>query len=360
MDISASTTARNRRTHLTAWTNSKAMTMKRLLTAVTALAAVLGLAASPREALAQDYPNKPVRIIVPYAPGGATDILARLLGEHYRKTTNQPFVVENKPGAFGLIALDEVVKAQPDGYTLFIGNNTTNAITPILHAKKMTFDYHKEIMTIARVAELPAFFAVTTANGFAPRTFKDFLAHAKANPGKLMYGTTGIGSFPHFDTIEIMKATGTDMGHIPIKAGAAGAMQAIMTGDVQTSFLNVATAGPQLKAGRIAALAVVAPQRLAEYPDIPTMAEVGLPGMGTIQWIGLFTKAGTPAAIVQKLHDGVGEALASESVKTTFAKSVIFPAHSKSPADAKAWLGGEWERWTKIISTAGVDPDKAE
>ena len=336
--------------------------MKQRLSSVATFAAAasttLMLLAGP--ASAQDYPAKPVRIVVPYAPGGATDILARLLGEQFRKTFNQPFIVENKPGAFGIIALEELAKAPADGHTLFIGNNTTNAITPILHAKKMKIDYHKSVMTVARVAELPAFFSVTTANGFAPRTYKDFIAHVKANPGKVLYGTVGIGSFPHFDSIELMKATGTDMGHIPIKAGAAGALQAIMTGDVQTSFLNVATSGPQIKAGKIAAVAVVSPKRLPEYPDIPTMAEIGLPEVGTIQWIGLFATAGTPEPIVQKLHDATVAALASEQVKSTFTKSVIFANPSKSPADAKAWLDGEWTRWTKIISNSGVDPDKVE
>jgi tripartite-type tricarboxylate transporter receptor subunit TctC len=336
--------------------------MKRLLSGMTAIAAatgaVLGLIAGP--AFAQDYPTKPVRIIVPYAPGGATDILARLLGEHFRKVFNQPFVVENKPGAFGIIGLEELAKAPADGHTLFIGNNTTNAITPILHAKKMKIDYHKSVMTIARVAELPAFFSVTTAGGFAPRTHADFLAYVKANPGKVLYGTTGIGSFPHFDTIEYMKATGTDMGHIPIKSGAAGALQAILTGDVQTSIINVATAGPQIKSGKIAPLAVINKTRLADFPDVPTMAEIGLPNIGTMQWIGLFATAGTPDAIVQKLHDATVGALDSDAVKTTFAKSVIFASASKSPADAKTWLDSEWTHWGKIISTSGVDPDKAE
>ncbi len=333
--------------------------MKRLLVGALALATAAGLAMTGT-ASAQDYPSKPVRIVVPYAPGGATDILARLVGEQFRKTFNQPFVVENKPGAFGIIALEELAKAPADGHTLFIGNNTTNAITPILHAKKMKIDYHKSVMTIARVAELPAFFSVTTANGFAPRTHADFLAHVKANPGKVLYGTTGIGSFPHFDTIEYMKATGTDMGHIPIKSGAAGALQAILTGDVQTSIINVATAGAQIKSGRIAPLAVINKTRLAAYPDIPTMAELGLPNIGTIQWIGLFTTAGTPDAIVQKLHDATVSALASDQVKATFAKSVIFASPSKSPADAKAWLESEWTSWTKIIAGSGVDPDKVE
>lgn len=336
--------------------------MKRIITTAAALAATIGLGLSMLgvAATAEEYPTKPVRIIVPYAPGGATDILGRLIGEHFRKTFNQPFVVENKPGAFGIIGLEELAKAPADGYTLFIGNNTTNAITPILHSKKMKIDYHKSVMTVARVAELPAFFSVTTANGFAPRTHADFLTYVKANPGKVLYGTTGIGSFPHFDTIEYMKATGTDMGHIPIKSGAAGALQAILTGDVQTSIINVATAGPQIKSGKIAPLAVINKARLTEYPDIPTMAEIGLPNIGTIQWIGLFATAGTPAAVVQKLHDATVSALASEPVKIAFAKSVIFASPSKSPADAKAWLDSEWTHWAKIISTAGVDPDKAE
>ena len=335
--------------------------MTNLRTAAAALAATIGLGLSQLTgaAIAQDYPTKPVRILVPYAPGGATDIIARFLSESMHKSFNQPILVENKPGAFGIIATEEVAKAPADGYTLMVGNVTSNVITPLLHKKKMSIDYDKTVVPVARVAELPAILTAATSD-FPVKTYKELIAYAKKNPGKVRYGSVGIGSFPQFDMIELIKATGTDMEHIPIKAGASGALQALMTGDVQVAFMNVATTAPQVKAGRVTALSVVADKRLPDFPEVPTMAEIGLPDVGTIQWIGLFATAGTPEPVLEKLNKAVEEMLAADSVKASFAKSVIFAKPTKSLAEAKTWIAGEKAHWTKIIETSGVDPDKAE
>src|SRR6185295_17636693 len=149
-------------------------------------------------AMAQDkYPNRPVKVIVPYAPGGATDIVARIVGDAFQKTTGQGFVVLNKPGAFGMLAIDEMVKAAPDGYTIMIGNVSTNAITPIIYAKKMNFEYAKSVTAVTNLIDVPAFLLVTTANDFPVKSMAELIDYAKKNPGKVHYGTVGVGSYPH-------------------------------------------------------------------------------------------------------------------------------------------------------------------
>ena len=156
----------------------------------------------------EKYPNRAVKVIVPYAPGGATDIVARIVGDEFQKTTGQPFVVLNKPGAFGMLAIDEMVKAPADGYTLMIGNVSTNAITPIIYAKKMNLDYAKSVVAVSNLVDMPAFLLVTTANDFPVKSVAELIAYAKKNPGKVRYGTVGIGSYPHYDMAYFAKTRG--------------------------------------------------------------------------------------------------------------------------------------------------------
>ena len=173
------------------------------------LLAVLLLASGVTSAPAQDkYPSRPVKVIVPYAPGGATDIVARVIGDQFQKITGQPFVVVNKPGAFGMLAIDEMAKSAPDGYTLMIGNVSTNAITPVIYASKMSVDYGKSVVAVTRLVDVPAFLLVTAANDFPPKTVAEFIDYAKKNPGKLRYGTVGIGSYPHYDMAYFAKRAG--------------------------------------------------------------------------------------------------------------------------------------------------------
>jgi tripartite-type tricarboxylate transporter receptor subunit TctC len=211
--------------------------------------ALLCIAFGTVTASAQDkYPSKPVKIVVPYAPGGATDIVARILGDQLRQITGQSFVVENKPGANGIVAINEMVNAKPDGYTLMIGNVTTNTITPVLTPAKLP-NYDKNVVAISRIVDIPEFLVVTTTN-FNVKSVPELIEYAKKNPGKLRYGTVGAGSYPHYDMAFFAKKAGDlDMIAIHNKNGASGVINDMITGDTQASFLNVASTAAQVKAG---------------------------------------------------------------------------------------------------------------
>jgi tripartite-type tricarboxylate transporter receptor subunit TctC len=305
-------------------------------------------------AVAQEkYPNRPIKVVVPYAPGGATDIVARIITEPMRAKLGQPFVIENKPGAGGIIAIEEVARAKPDGYTLMFGNVNTNVITPVIFPKKISFDYFEKIIPVARVADVPSFF---TVNPQLPvKTIPEFVEYAKKNPGKVRYSTVGVGSFIHYDMEIFAKRAGIELVHIPNKQGAAGSLKDVATGDAQAAFLNVASTGPLVRAGQLRALAIVSDHRLPEYPDVPTLAEVGFPGVGTLQWLGLFAPAGVPQDVLETLSKEVVEAANSEQAQETFKKQVMRAVPTKSPAEAKAWLKSERELWNKIVEEAKID-----
>src|SRR5471032_1365106 len=211
--------------------------MKRLSLLLSTAFLAIGMAAAPAQ---EKYPSRPVRVIVPYAPGGATDITARIVADGFQKVTGQPMVVINKPGAYGLLAIEEIVKATPDGYTLMVGNVSTNTITPVLFANKMSYDYLKSVAAVTNLLDVPEFLVTTTANDFPVTTVKELVAYAKKNPGTLRYGSVGVGSYPHYDMAYFAKRAGDlDMTHIPNKNGASGVIQDMLRGDVQASFLNV-------------------------------------------------------------------------------------------------------------------------
>lgn len=321
----------------------------------TLLLSALGLALAGLPAAAQDkYPSKPVRIIVPYAPGGATDIVSRVLGEQLRVILGQPFVTENKPGAFGIVAIEEMARAKPDGYTLMIGNVSTNAITPVVFPKKFAIDYDKDVVPVARLVDIPEFLVIT-AKDFPPKTVAEFVDHAKKNKGKVRYGSVGIGSYPHYDMAFFAAKAGLDMIHIPNKAGASGVVKDMAIGDVQAAFLNVATTAPLIKAGQIRPIALVNEKRLPEYPDVPTMAEVGYPGVGTLAWQAMFAPGGTPKEVVDTLNKAILEAMQAPTVKDAFSKQGFNIVPSQSSEEAKGWLKGEMEAWKKITDEVKID-----
>jgi len=315
----------------------------------------LGLAAGP--APAQDkYPSRPVKVIVPYAPGGATDIVARIVGEEFQKATGQGFVVLNKPGAFGVLAIEEMVKAAPDGYTLMIGNVSTNAITPIIYAKKLSSDYGKSVVAVTNLIDVPAFLLVTTANDFPPKTVAEFVAYAKKNPGKVNYGTVGVGSYPHYDMAYFAKRAGDlNLAGLPNKNGASGVIQDMLRGDVQAAFLNVASTAGMVQSGKFRALAVVNHKRLPEYPNIPTIQEAGYPGVGTVAWNGLFAPAATPKPVLEALFAAVTKAMQTPEAKEKFGKQNFNVVPNKSLADAKNWHAGEMKHWATITNTVKID-----
>lgn len=328
--------------------------MKRLGFALLALAALaLGLPG----AKAQDkYPSRTVKVVVPYAPGGATDITARILCDQLQKQTGQAFVVLNKPGAFGMVAIEEMAKSAPDGYTLMVGNVSTNAITPIIYASKMPVDYGKSVTAVTNLIDIPAFLLVTTANNFPPKTAKEFIDYAKKNPGQLRYGTVGVGSYPEYDMAYFAKKAGDlNMSPFPNKNGASGVIQDMLRGDVHAAFLNVASTAGQVKAGKFRALALVNHERLADYPDVPTMAEIGFPDVGTVAWNGLFAPAATPKPVLDALYKDVMTALQSPEVKEKFGKQHFNIVPNKSIADANAWLAGEIKHWKTITETVKIE-----
>ncbi len=328
--------------------------MKRL--GVTLLSAV-ALALGAQAASAQDkYPSHPIKVIVPYAPGGATDITARIVGDEFQKITGQPMVVVNKPGANGLLAIEELVKSPPDGYTLMVGNVTTNTITPILYKSKMSYDYGKSVVAVTNLVDVPAFLLATTANDFAPKTVKELVDYAKKNPGKLVYGHVGPGSYPHYDFAYFAKKAGDlDVAPLPNKNGASGVIQDLLRGDAQAAFLNTGSSAGNVQAGKFRALAVVNHTRLADYPNVPTMKEAGFPDVGTIAWNGMFAPAGTPKPVLDALYAAVSKALASPEAQAKFKKQNYNVVPSKSVDDAQKWLAGELKQWQTITSAVKIE-----
>src|SRR5882724_2303752 len=322
---------------------------------VTLLAAA-GLAFGCGEAQAQDkYPTKPVKILVPYAPGGATDIVARIVSEQMRQSLGQSFVVENKPGAFGIIAIEEMVRSRPDGYTIQVGNVSTNAITPVIVPERMKINYERDVTPVTNLIDVPAFLVVTTTN-FSVKDVNGLVDYAKKNRGKLRYGTVGAGSYPHYDMAYFGKRAGNlDMIAIHNKAGASGVINDMVTGDTQAAFLNVASTAAQVRAGKLKPIAVVNRERLTAYPDVPTMAEVGFPDVGTVAWNAMFAPAGTPKPVLETLHKAAVEALQAPAAKEALTKQNFNIVPSKSVDEAKTWLAGEIATWQKITATVKID-----
>jgi tripartite-type tricarboxylate transporter receptor subunit TctC len=322
------------------------------------VAALVCVAAGAASAQAPDkYPSRPVKIIVPYGPGGATDIVGRILADQLGKSLGQQFYVENKPGAFGMLAIEEMVKSPADGYTLMIGNVSTNAITPIIYAQKLTFDYMKDVVPITNTVDVPAF-VVATKKNFDVKTMSALVDFAKKNPGQVRYGTVGNGSYPHYDMAYFAKRAGDlDMVAIPNKAGASGVINDMLTGSTQVAFLNVASTAPQVKSESLQPLAVVNHARLADFPDLPTMQEVGYPDVGTIAWQGLFAPAGTPKEVLQTIFNATTAAMKTPEVIETFHKQTFNIVPNASLADAKIWLGQQMDTWRKITSEVKIDTE---
>jgi tripartite-type tricarboxylate transporter receptor subunit TctC len=327
--------------------------MKRLLMLATAAL----LAFATQGATAQDkYPSRTIKIVVPYAPGGATDIVARIVADQMQKKSGQPVIVLNKPGAFGMIAIDEMVKSTPDGYTLMIGNVSTNAITPVLYANKMNFDYSKKVAPVTNLIGIPAFLLVTTANDFPVKTVKELIDYSKKNPGKVRYGTVGVGSYPHYDGAYFAKkAGGLDLVALPNKNGATGVIQDLLRGDTQVAFLNVASSSGQIKAGKLRPIALVNDNRLSDYPNVPTMAEDGFKGVGTVAWNAMFMPAETPKPVQEALFNLVNQTMRSPEVKEKLEKQHFVISPNKSLADAHKWLDGEIAHWRDITQNVKLE-----
>jgi tripartite-type tricarboxylate transporter receptor subunit TctC len=312
---------------------------------------LLGLAA---EAPAQTaYPAKPIRILVPYAPGGLTDVVARLYSEQLRQSLGRGVFVENKPGASGIVAIEEMARARPDGYTVMIGNISTNGLTPVLLAKKMKINYERDVQIVTQLADVPVFFLATTtpfsSDRFSPRTFAEFLAYAKAHPGKVRYGSAGIGSYQQINTEILARRAGLELVHIPFKGGGAEIIRDLANGDIHVSWFNITNPVGMMKAGRVRALAIAAEQRLAQHPEVPTLAEVGYPGMRASQWVAAFAPSGVPPDIVETLHRAFLKAMTVPEMQDAFARGGMLVPRQASLEDPRGWLREEMASWKRDV-----------
>jgi len=307
------------------------------------------LAAS--SAFAQDaYPSKPVRVLVPYGPGGATDIIARIVAAKLTESLGQSFVVENRPGANGNLALEAAAKAAPDGYTLLVGNVSTNAINESMYAGQLSIRPSRDLVAITKLVEIPHIVVANAA--FPANNIAELVALAKKEPGKINYTSAGMGSYPHLDMERFMKASGTQMTHVPYKGGAGQAIPAMVAGEVQLAFFNMASLLPHIKSGRLKALAAIPAKRLPELPDVPTLAEQGYPGIGTNAWQGMFAPAATPKPVVDKLYASVSAVLAKE--KPGLAEKMMAVEMSPSPAAFTEEVRREAQSWGDFVREAKI------
>jgi tripartite-type tricarboxylate transporter receptor subunit TctC len=327
--------------------------MRRFLVSIAAL--ILSATAAWSQA---SYPNRPVRVLIPYAPGGLTDVIARHYADQLRKSLGQNFIVENKPGASGIIAIEEMARAKPDGYTIMVGNISTNCLTPVLLKKRMHIDYDRDVQIIARTADAPVFFLATTTN-FPPKTFQEFIAYAKAHPGDVRYASAGVGAYQHVNTeILAKRAGGLDLVHIPFKDGGPGILKDVAGGDTHVSWFNVTNPVGMIKAGKVRPLAVAADHRLPAWPDVPTLNELGFEGFHPSQWNAAFAPAGVPREIIDKLHNAFAEAAKTPEMRAIFEKGGLTAPADKSADDARAWLKKEMETWRRDIADAGIKVDE--
>ena len=306
-------------------------------------------------ARSQTFPAKPMRIVVPFTPGGSTDVLARAIGLELGKALDQPVVIENVPGAGGSIGAERAAKAPADGYTLLMGHIGTLAINPSIYPK-LGYDPQRSFTPVAWVARVPN---VLVVNASVPaRSLKELVALAKSRPGHLSYGSGGNGSAAH-TTMEYLKMqTGTSFLHIPYR-GTAPSVTDTLGGQIQVLFTGIPALLPHIKSGKLRALAVSSPKRLALLPDVPTVAESGVPGTKDFeadQWYGLVAPAGTPAAIVALLNQHVNKALASEEVRLRLAAEGA-EATPASPQVFAQLIAREIPRWAKVIKSAGITLD---
>lgn len=314
-------------------------------------AATLALALAPATPFAQAWPAKPVRMVVPFAPGGTTDVVARMLGQRLAEVWGQPVVIENRAGAGGNVGADLVAKSPADGHTLLMASGSIT-INPNLYPR-MPFDTKRDLVPISNVAAGPMLVVVGQKSPL--RSVKDLISAAKAKPGSLNYGSAGVGSQTHLAAENLADAAGIEMQHVPYK-GEAPAYTDVISGQTQLIVGNFATAAALLGPERLRALAVTGKQRSPLLPEVPTMAEAAVPGFSVTSWQGLLAPAGTPEPIVRRLHAEFVKVLRMPDVADKLAQGGSDPVAS-TPEEFAAFIRAENERWIRVARTAGVTPE---
>ena len=298
------------------------------------------------------FPTKPIRIVVPFPAGGTTDILARAVAQKLTETLGQSVVVDNRPGAGGNIGAELVAKSPPDGYTLLMGTVGTHAINASLYAK-MPYDHVKDFAPVILVAGVPN---VLVVNPSVPaNSVQELIAYIKANPGKVNFASSGSGTSIHLSGELFKTMAGVSMTHVPYK-GSTPALTDLMGGQVQLMFDNLPSSLPQIKAGKLRALAVTSAQRASALPDVPTVAEAGLPGFEASSWFGLLAPAGTPKDVVAKLNAEVAKWLATPEAREKLASQGAIAA-GQSPEDFTRHIAAETAKWQKVVKESGAKVD---
>ena len=324
-----------------------------LLSTMLSTAIVAVFAGGATSAVAQSgYPNKPIRLVVPFAAGGTTDLSARLVAEFAGRELGQTIVVDNKGGAGGSIGMEQVARAAPDGYTIGMATVSTHGSNPAVYPK-LGYDPLKDFAPVTNVVAIPSVFAVHPS--VPAKTMQEFVALAKANPGKYTFASPGAGSLGHVNIENFMTLAKIDLLHVPYK-GAGLALNDAVAGQVNAITDNLSTTLPHVKSGRLRALAVLGAQRSAQLPNVPTYAELGYKDMGEGGWFGIVAPAGTPPAVVDKLADALKAVLTQDDVRARFAAQG-FAATWTSPPDTGKFVAHEIDKWGKVVKASGATID---
>ncbi|RCW74415.1 Bug family tripartite tricarboxylate transporter substrate binding protein [Pseudorhodoferax soli] len=319
--------------------------------ALQALAALVGGSALPAAFAAPDYPSRPIRVVVPFAPGGTVDVVARMLTPAWGELLGQPIVVDNRSGAGGMTGADNVAKSPPDGYTLLafhVGLTYGSALF-----KKLPYDVKRDFQPVGLLGATPSILVVN--NKSPVRSVGELLALAKKDPGALNYASAGIGASSHLAVELLQVVTGARFTHVPFRGGAP-AVTATMGGDTQMMVETSASVLPHIKAGKLRALAVTGESRLADLPEVPTMKEAGVADYVYTTWFGLWAPAATPAAIVQKLHQATQAALDKPATRQGLARAGVEVRHA-STAEFEKLVHADVDKWSQIIKSAGIEPE---
>jgi tripartite-type tricarboxylate transporter receptor subunit TctC len=312
------------------------------------IAALLALLVSP-SIMAADYPTRPIRMVVPYAPGGASDIFARMVAEKFTVAWGQQVVVDNRAGAGGNIGSDLVAKATPDGYTMLLGTSGSNAVNPSLYSR-MPYDAKRDLALVALVASTPNIIVVRSAH--PAKSVRDLIQMAKANPGKVTYGSSGVGSVLHLSGELLGTLTGIKIVHVPYK-GTGPSLIDLLGGQIDMVFSNLPPVVPYVQDGRMRGIAVTTAQRVGPLPNVPTMIESGVPNYDVASWFGVMAPSKTPPAVVEKINREVRRILKLPDTKERLVTMGADPMFM-SAAEANRFFHSEIEKWAKVVKASGA------
>jgi tripartite-type tricarboxylate transporter receptor subunit TctC len=301
------------------------------------------------------YPSKPIRLIIPFAPGGASDFVGRIIQPRWSELAGQNILVENRAGASGNIGMDAAAKAAPDGYTLYLGNVGTTAINPSIYKTSLSVVPTRDFVPITQVVDVPS--ALVANPSFPPNSARELIAYVKPQPGKFFFASPGPGSANRLEMERFMKASGIQMTHVPYKGGAGPAITGLLGGETSVMFVTLSSAASQVRGGKLKLLAVAAPHRVSAFPNTPTLAEEGLSEMTNGSWQGVFAPAGTPPEIIAKQYAMLLQVMETPDVRKRLNDSGVDVVTSRAPEEFAAFLRAETERWAQVVKDSGATVD---